>query len=222
MQCRSCKTTGEKVRAKYRSVSLIDKNDKNYLAHVEKMRFIRNCNRSASEPDYKRVITSWLEVVVNKHLSKFFIQDTRNILTWEELNNMTQYCRRYREIDGLFSLGEEKIYIEVKASLSKSNFNKGKSQINETLTLLTTTSKRPLALLIMADCRCYDPSFGFAKDFIDEKINASDAYKPIEGLTIPNSFKDSSKWLWTLSQADVEQLANVYGPPKDEEFEEDY
>jgi hypothetical protein len=210
------------VRGKFKSIILIGQTDKNYLEHFEKMRFDRNCNRGNNEQDYKRVITSWLEITITHHLSKSFEHDPRNILSWEELNSFNQYCRRYREIDGLFTLDEQKIYIEVKASLSKSNFNRGKTQINETLPLLASVTKNPTACLIMADCRCYDPTFGFAKEYIDAKIKESGSYKSISGLTVPTTFNKSQKWLWTLSQEDVEQLACLYGPPEEEDFEEYY
>ncbi len=205
---------------KYRSVRLIDKGEKIYKEHCERIRFLEKSNRIIGEPDYKRSITSWLEIVLVKYLSKTLTPDSRNILTWEELDSYNRYLRKFREIDGFFSIGTEKIFIEVKASLSKSNFNRGKTQIKETLQLLARTSHCVRGILIMADCRCFDPTFGYAKEIIEGKISASESYKTIEGLNFEPIFVKSEKWLWTLSQEDVLKLAELYGPPEDEEYGE--
>jgi len=210
------------VHIKYKSVSLIERNDKKYQLHLEHMRFIRNCNRSTRDQDYRRVITSWLETVLTKHLSKTFSLDCRNILSWEELNNRNQYFKKYREMDGLFTRGKEKIYVEIKASQSKSSFSKGKSQINETITLLNMAPDRIVAVLIMADCRCFDSTFGYALETIKEKIDASDAYRLINGLNSPTNFDGSQKWLWMLNQEDVLQLASMYGQPHEDDVDGEY
>ena len=210
------------MSVQFRSVSLIDESDSKYQEHCKNMQLIRNCNRFIGEPDYKQVITAWLEAVIIQHLSSTFIFDKRNILTWEELSNYNQYSRRYREIDGLFSSNDGLIYIEVKASLSKSNFQKGKTQINDNLKLLASISKQPRAVLILADCRCFDPTFGYAKEFIEEKKATSDVYKNIEGMNFPTSLGDSSKWLWLLNQDEVQTLAALYGPPNEEELQPEY
>ena len=112
--------------------------NRHYQEHCRKMKFIKNCNRFIGEPDYKQVITAWVEAVIVKHLSRKFPYDSRSILTWEELSSTNQYVRKYREIDGLFAFSEGLIYVEVKASLSKSNLKRGKTQVNENLKLLTT------------------------------------------------------------------------------------
>ena len=109
--------------AKYRSVQLIEKNDVKYQDYCKQMKSIKNSNRFVGERDSKQQITHWLELVVIKHLSNSFTHDTRNILTWEELNFFNQYHRKYSEIDGLFCTKDGALYIEVKASLSKSSFN---------------------------------------------------------------------------------------------------
>jgi hypothetical protein len=205
---------------KYKSINLIGRMDRYYQEHCRKMKFIQNCNRFIGETDSKQVITAWLEAAIVNHLSRKFSHDNRSILTWEELSNTNQYVRKYREIDGLFSSPEGLIYVEVKASLSKSTFKKGKTQINENLKLLATIDPNVKAILAMADCRCYDPTFGYAKDYIEEEKTSSELYKNIEGLKYPESFYCTSKWLWLLNEADVIKLANIYGPPQEDQIQE--
>ncbi len=202
--------------ARYKSISLIDRMDRQYQEHSRKMRFIQDSNRHIGEPDYKRVITSWLEATVIKHLSIRFLHDKRTILRWDELTNTNQYVRKYREIDGLFTSPEGLIYIEVKASLSKSNYKRGKSQVSENSKLLLSIDPNAKSILVMADCRCYDPTFGYAKNFIEEKKTSSENYKSIEGLKYPESFDGPSKWLWVLTETDITELAKLYGPPEED------
>jgi hypothetical protein len=208
------------MHAPYKSISLIGREDRQYLEHCKKMKFIQNSNRFIGEPDYKQVITAWLEAVVIKHLSEKFTHDKRSILTWEELTNTNQYIRKYREIDGLFTSSEGLIYVEVKASLSKSSFKRGKTQVSENSKLLVSIDPNLKAILTLADCRCYDPTFGYAKEFIDDEKSASELYKSIEGLKYPDSFNESSKWLWLLNEMDVLKLSEIYGPPQDDEAED--
>ena len=186
-----------------------------YQEHCRKMKFISNCNRYIGAPDPKQVITAWLETIIIKHFSKKFSHDKRSILTWKELTNTNQYVRKYREIDGLFTSSDGLIYIEVKASLSKSSYRRGKTQLNENSKLLMSIDPNIKAILTMADCRCYDPTFGYAKEFIDEENISSEIYKNIEGLKYPDSFDGSSKWLWLLSEVNVAELAKIYGHPQE-------
>ena len=210
------------MRAQYRSIKLIETNDKNYQEYSKKMQFLRNTNRFAGEADSKQVITAWLERVMNKHLSGTFIHSKYNILTWEELNSLNQYTRKYTEIDGLFSSKDGTLYIEVKASHSKSSLNRGKTQINKNLKLITFISKNPIAILVMADCRCFDPTFGFSIESIEDGTTTSTLYKKIDGLNFPESFNSSNKWLWLLSQDDVHQLATLYGSPQTDADNQEY
>ena len=203
-----------------KSINLISRNDRNYQEYCKNLKFIKNCNRFIGEPDYKQVITAWLEDVIVKHLSRKFTHDSRSILTWEELSRTNQYVRKYREIDGLFTSSEGLIYVEVKASLSKSSFKRGKTQVNENFNLLATIDQNLKAILTMADCRCYDPTFGYAKEYIDEEKTSSELYKDIEGLNFPESFAGSNKWLWLLSETDVADMANAYGPPQEDQMQE--
>ena len=205
---------------RYKSINLIDRMDRHYQEHCRKMKFIQNCNRFIGETDSKQVITAWLEAAIVRHLSRKFPHDNRSILTWEELSSTNQYVRKYREIDGLFSSPEGLIYVEVKASLSKSTFKKGKTQINENFKLLATIDPNVKAILTMADCRCYDPTFGYAKDYIEEEKTSSELYKNIQGLKYPESFDGSSKWLWLLNETDIIKLANSYGPPQDDQIQD--
>jgi len=206
--------------ARYKSISLIDRMDRQYQEHCRKMKFIKNCNRYIGVPDYKQVITSWLETVIIKLLKAKFSHDKRSILTWEELTNRNQYVRKYREIDALFSSSAGLIYIEVKASLSKSSYKRGKTQVSENSNLLLSIDPNVKAILVMADCRCFDPSFGYAKEFIEEKMPSSKIYRNIEGLKYPDSFDSTSKWLWLINQIDVTELAKIYGSPQEDLVEE--
>lgn len=205
---------------RFNSVNLISRTDRHYQDHCRKMSFIKNCNRFVGTPDSKQVITSWLEAVIVKHLSKKFTHDNRSILTWKELSSNNQYFSKYREIDGLFSSPQGLIYIEVKASLSKSSFNRGKIQVNENFRLLSKLEPNLMAILVMADCRCYDPTFGYAKDYIEKENTSNVLYKNIEGLNYPKSFYDASNWLWLLNETDVTELANIYGPPQEDQIQE--
>lgn len=206
--------------AQYKSINLIDRMDRRYQEHCKRMKFIRNCNRFIGETDYKQIVTFWLEAVIVKHLSKRFNPDKRSVLSWEELTSVNKYVRKYREIDGIFASTNGLIYLEVKASLSKSSYKRGKTQVNENLKLLASIDPNIKAVLAMADCRCYDPTFGFAKDFIEEQNTHSETYKIIEGLSYPDSFSDERKWLWLLNDMDIVELAKMYGPPHEDQIQE--
>jgi hypothetical protein len=158
--------------------------------------------------------------VILKYLSVKFTQNKKTILTWEELTNTNKYVRKYREIDGVFNSPEGLIHIEVKASLSKSSFKKGKTQISESSKLLSTISPNSIGILMLADCRCYDPTFGYAKEFIENEMNSSELYKYIEGLKYPASFRSSSRWLWLLDENDTIELAKIYGPPLEDQVQD--
>jgi len=205
------------MHAQYRSINLIPKDDQRYQEHCSKMRFINNSNRFSGDFDYKQVITAWLEQKIIQHVSRKFIYDKRCILTWEEITSMNRYSRKFKEIDCLFSSDDGPLYMEVKASLSKSSFKRGKTQINENFKLLSLVNNKTKSILVMADCRCFDSSFGYAKEFIDSDTDTSARYKLIHGLGIPEAWSGSDKWLWLLDQKDVLELAKVYGPPEEEQ-----
>ena len=189
------------------------------------MKFINNINRFLGDFDYKQVITAWLEQKVIEHVSRKFLYDRRRILTWEEITSMNQYSRKYKEIDCLFNSDDGLLYMEVKASLSKSSYKRGKTQINDNSKLLSLVNDKVKSILVMADCRCFDPTFGYAKEFIDANADTSERYELIHGLGYPESWSASDKWLWIIDQKDVLELAKVYGPPqedKDKDEFEDY
>jgi hypothetical protein len=206
--------------ARYKYIKLINRTDRQYQEYCRKMKLMKNCNRYLGEPDHKQVITAWLETVIVKHLSTKFTHDNRSILTWEELSNTNQYVRKYRELDGLFASTEGLIYVEVKASLSKSSYKRGMTQLIENSKLLSSIKPNLKAILTMADCRCYDPTFGYAKEFIEEEVTSSKICKKIEGIKYPESFDSTSKWLWLLSEMDINVLAKMYGPPQEDQIQE--
>ena len=78
------------------------------------------------------------------------------------------------------------------------------------------------AVLIMADCRYFDPSFGYAKEFIDEKNSNTDVYTLCEGLEGSIDFSSSNKWIWLLNEQDVKNLTDEFGPPHHEEESTEY
>jgi len=90
----------------------------------------RSINRHIAEPDSKRLITSWLELSLIKHFSQQYTFEKKNILTWEELNIYNIYIRKFSELDAVFSTINSNLYMEIKASLSKSNLRRGKDQID--------------------------------------------------------------------------------------------
>ena len=200
------------MRSVYRSVSLIDKSNINYIRHCNKMAADRSINRHIAEPDSKRLITSWLELSLIKHFSQQYTFEKKNILTWEELNIYNIYIRKFSELDAVFSTINSNLYMEIKASLSKSNLRRGKDQIDKNLQLIRRINSNFSAQLIMADCRCFDKSFGYNKDEIVELMQESNQYALIEGLegqeTIP-----PPKSLLILNEADVLNLAARFGPP---------
>jgi len=210
------------MRSQYKSITFVNKRDSQYQEYCRNMSYLRNSNRFQNESDSKQVITAWLENVVIKFLSKCYPLDERNILTWEELSSMNIYSRKFKEIDGLFNSGNGQIYVEVKASLSKSSYKRGRAQINENLKLMKMISPNITAVLIMADCRYFDPSFGYAKEFIDEKNSNTDVYTLCEGLEGSIDFSSSNKWIWLLNEQDVKNLTDEFGPPHHEEESTEY
>ena len=210
------------MKSTQRSISLIEKTDAKYLGHCKEMAFSRNINRHLTVPDSKRIITGWLEQALIRFLSSFYALHQKNILTWEELTKFNTYARRYRELDAVFKLESVTIYFEIKASQSNSSYKRGITQINHNLSLLQRIDSDTRAVLVLADCRSFDMSFGYHKDKISESIGKSTVYVLKEGLKDPIELNSSAKTLWMLNADDICELASKYGAPLEEDSFSEY
>ena len=207
---------------KIKSIALITRSDKAYLDHCKKIRESKNINRSESTPDRKATISSWIEQSLNKVIGTRYTKVDTDIITWQELNSYGSYVKRYKEIDGFFKVNDHYILLEVKASISKSNFTKGRSQVNSNLEMVSLIHPNTVAILALADCRYYDSEFGYALDKVMETLQNGSTYTLTEGLEPPKILSESKKLLWLINEVEVLQIADAYGPPYDLDPKEDF
>lgn len=170
---------------KIKSVSLISKTNKSYIDYCKTFRESRNINRSETIPDRKSIISKWIEQSLNNLLSQQYIRSENNIITWLELTPYGIYSKRYKEIDGFYKTNEGYLLLEVKCSISKSSYTKGKSQINTNLELISKIYPNTLGILALADCRYFDSELGYALDKVIEIFKDGNAYCLLEGLEFP-------------------------------------
>lgn len=204
-----------------KSISLISRDDSGYREYCKKIRDSKNINRAISTPDRKAIISSWIEHSLNKFLGQHYIKINTDIITWLELNHYGSYSRRYKEIDGFYKSEGFFLLLEVKASISKSNFTKGRSQVNTNLDLISMIHPNTMAILALADCRYYDSEFGYAMDKVLETMANGSTYLLQEGLAPPKISAESHKLLWIINEADVLKIAETYGPPYEPDSEID-
>lgn len=200
---------------KVKSVSLISKSDSAYLEFCRKIRASKNINRGETTPDRKITVSNWIERVLNDVVSKRYKRIEKNIISWQELTLYGSYSKRYRELDGLFQQEKFTIILEVKASISKSSFSKGRSQVNSNLNLVRKIYPNTIAILALVDCRFFDSEFGYAMDQVIETIQGESAYELIKGLNPPEIIDGNNKILWILNESEVQQIASIYGAPYD-------
>jgi len=201
---------------KYKSISLMNKDSKYYRDYLKSLYDNRNINKGESEPDPKYVITKWAEDCITQLLSSHYKKIDKNILTWMELNSYGIYNRRFRELDGLFEFDGKYIYLEVKASQSKSNYRRGKSQINANLSMINLIRANTVGVLCMLDCRCFDNDFGFYEHpETIENPEIENIYKVLRGLTLPLEIDHHCKYYWLISESETNALGNKYGEPVD-------
>jgi hypothetical protein len=70
------------MRSQYKSITFVNKRDGKYQEYCRNMSYLRNTNRFQNERDSKKVITTWLENVVIKFLSKYYTPEGRSTLAW--------------------------------------------------------------------------------------------------------------------------------------------
>jgi hypothetical protein len=198
-----------------KSVSLISRDDAGYREYCKRICDSKNINRATSTPDRKATISRWMEHSLNQVLSQKYIKVDTDIITWLELNRYGSYSRRYKEIDGFYKSEDFYLLLEVKASISKSNFTKGRSQVNTNLDLISMIHSNTIAILALADCRYYDFEFGYAMDKVLETMANGSTYVLNEGLELPKISFESRKILWIIQETEVLALADTYGPPYD-------
>ena len=198
---------------KIKSVALIPRTDKGYLEHCKKMRESKKINSAESIPDRKATISAWMESSFNQIMGMHYTKVETDIITWLELNRYGSYSRRFKEIDGFFKFENRYILLEVKSSISKSSFTKGKSQVNSNQELLSNIYPNVAAILVLADCRCFDSEFGYAIEMVTETTQNGSSYQLVGGLKPPEITNESNKFLWLINESEVTRIADIYGPP---------
>lgn len=200
---------------KIKSISLVSKSDAAYLEFCKKIRASKNVNRGATTPDRKSTISNWIERAVNDVISQQYMRIEKNIITWQELTPYGSYSKRYKELDGFFREDKLHIILEVKASISKSSFSKGRSQVNSNLDLVRKIYPNTIAILALVDCRSFDSEYGYAMDQVIEMIQSESTYALARGLNPPKIIDGKNKILWILNELEVQQIVSIYGPPYD-------
>lgn len=202
---------------KIKSVPLISRSDKAYLSYCKDMRYQKNINRGETTPDTTLEISKWIEKIINKLISQKYKKIEADIITWQELTSYGTYIKRYKEMDGLFEFENGYAILEVKASVSKSSFKRGISQIKSNVDLVSVLCPNLASILVLADCRRFDKNFGYAIDKVMMLIQNEMNFSLITGLDPPVMESESKNIFWIISDGDIEKIAQIYGSPQDED-----
>ena len=200
-------------KLRIRNVHLSSKDNRSYRERCAYHATIRRIESGEKETDARRYVTAWAEQVACRIIRQHHEQDSRNIISWEELNVYGQYARKHRETDGVFKLDQGSMLLEVKASTSPASIRKGKRQLNENLSVLGQTRNRFAGMLVLFDCSQLSTEFAAPAQGVIENLKHSGEYGIVHGLDWSVDPGRFSKWLWLVDAKGVEQLMSRYGPP---------
>jgi len=200
-------------KLRIRNVRLSSKDNRSYRERCAYHATLRRIESGEKEADTRRHVTAWAEQVACRIIAQQHEQDSRNIISWEELNVYGHYASKYKETDGVFKLDQGSMLLEVKASTSPASIRKGKKQLNENLSLLDQTRDRFSGMLVLFDCSELSPDFAAPALGSIEQLKNSGEYGIVQGMDWALEPGRFSKWLWLIDAQGVEQIISRYGPP---------
>lgn len=200
-------------KLRIRNVRLSSKDNRSYRERMAYHATLRRIESGEREADTRRHVTAWAEQVACRIIAQLHEQDSRNIISWVELNVYGHYARKYREMDGVFKLDQGAMLLEVKASTSPACIRKGRRQLNENLSLLDRTPDRFSGMLVLFYCSELSPDFATPSQGALENLRNSGEYGIVQGMDWTMDLGRFSKWLWLVDAQGVEQLMSRYGPP---------
>lgn len=200
-----------------RNVRLSSKDNRSYRERCAYHATLRRIESGEKEVDTRRHVTAWAEQVACRIIGQQHEQDSRNIISWEELNVYGHYARKHKETDGIFKLDQGSMLLEVKASTSPASIRKGRKQLDENLSLLDQTRDRFSGMLVLFDCSELSPEFAAPAQGTVEHLKNSGEYGIVQGLDWALDPGRFSKWLWLIDVQGVEQMISRYGPPAETE-----
>lgn len=204
-------------KLRIRNVRLSSKDNRSYLERCAYHATLRRIGSGERESDARRHVTEWAEQVACQIVQQQYEQDSRNIISWEELNVYGHYARKYREMDGVFKLDQGSMLLEVKASTSPACIRKGRKQLNDNLGLLGQIHDRFSGMLVLFDCSQLSPDFAAPAQGSIEQLKNSGEYGIVQGIEWTLEPGRFSKWLWLIDAQGVEQIISRYGPPAENE-----
>ena len=204
-------------KLRIRNVRLSSKDNRSYRERCAYHATLRRIGAGEREPDARRHVTEWAEQVACQIVQQQYEQDSRNIISWEELNVYGHYASKHKETDGIFRLDQGSMLLEVKASTSPASIRKGRKQLNENLCLLGQTRDRFSGMLVLFDCSRLSPDFAAPAEGSIEHLRNSGEYGVVQGLDWAVEPGRFSKWLWLVDAQGVEQIIARYGPPAENE-----
>lgn len=200
-------------KLRIRNVRLSTKNSRSYRERCAYHATLRRIESGEKEADARRHVTAWAEQVACRIIRQQYEQDSRNIISWEELNVYGHYASKHRETDGIFKLDQGSMLLEVKASLSQASIKKGRQQIHANLSLLGQTRDQFCGMLVLFDCSELSPDFAAPALGSIEHLKNSGEYGVIQGIDWAVEPGRFNKWLWLVDAQGVEQISSRYGPP---------
>jgi hypothetical protein len=204
-------------KLRIRNVRLSSKDNRSYRERCAYHATLRRIESGEKEADTRRHVTAWAEQVACRIIAQQHEQDSRNIISWEELNVYGHYASKYKETDGVFKLDQGSMLLEVKASTSPASIRKGKKQLNENLSLLDQTRDRFSGMLVLFDCSELSPDFAAPALGSIEQLKNSGEYGIVQGMDWALEPGRFSKWLWLIDAQGVGQMISRYGPPAENE-----
>ncbi|MEN9489990.1 MAG: hypothetical protein RJA63_439 [Pseudomonadota bacterium] len=204
-------------KLRIRNVRLSSKDNRSYRERCAYHATLRRIESGEKEADTRRHVTAWAEQVACRIIAQQHEQDSRNIISWEELNVYGHYASKYKETDGVFKLDQGSMLLEVKASTSPASIRKGKKQLNENLSLLDQTRDRFSGMLVLFDCSELSPDFAAPALGLIEQLKNSGEYGIVQGMDWALEPGRFSKWLWLIDAQGVGQMISRYGPPAENE-----
>lgn len=204
-------------KLRIRNVRLSSKDNRSYRERCAYHATLRRIGSGEREADARRHVTEWAEQVACQIVQQQYKQDSRNIISWEELNVYGHYASKHKETDGIFRLDQGSMLLEVKASTSPVSIRKGRKQLNENLSLLGQTRDRFCGMLVLFDCSQLSPDFAAPAQGSIEQLKNSGEYGIVHGLDWALEPGRFSKWLWLVDPQGVEQIISRYGPPAETE-----
>lgn len=212
-------------KLRIRNVRLSTKDNRSYRERCAYHATLRRIGSGEREADARRHVTEWAEQVACQIVQQQYEQDSRNIISWEELNVYGHYASKHKETDGIFRLDQGSMLLEVKASTSPASIRKGRKQLNENLSLLGQTRDRFCGMLVLFDCSQLSPDFAAPAQGSIEQLKNSGEYGIVQGIDWTLEPGRFSKWLWLIDAQGVAQIISRYGPPAENEaiwLQQDY